>query len=154
MKKILALATLPLCLVIASCSSQPVSDATATDTNPTTSNSQTAAPKPISLNGDWKQKNSMDDDAYQLATIDGDVISIDWVTNNGDTKSIYWVGSFEAPKDAADSFTWTSTRDRKATDNALMASGDSNKKFTYNNGEISYEAGILGTSTTVRLAKE
>ncbi|WP_345474319.1 hypothetical protein QMQ05_07535 [Glutamicibacter ectropisis] len=96
----------------------------------------------------------MDDDAYQLATIDGDVISIDWVTNNGDTKSIYWVGSFEAPKDSTDSFTWTSARDRKATDTALMASSDDNKKFTYNNGEISYEAGIMGTSTTVRLAKE
>ncbi|KSU67802.1 hypothetical protein AS038_01480 [Arthrobacter sp. NIO-1057] len=96
----------------------------------------------------------MDDDAYQLATIDGDVISIDWVTNNGDTKSIYWVGSFEAPKDYTDSFTWTSTRDREATDAALMASSDDSKKITYNNGEISYEAGIMGTSTMVRLTQE
>ncbi|MGP9527943.1 MULTISPECIES: hypothetical protein [unclassified Glutamicibacter] len=96
----------------------------------------------------------MDEDAYQLATIKGDVISIDWVTNNGDTKSIYWVGTFKAPKAGAESFTWTSQRDQKATDSAIMASGDDSKKFTFINGEISYEAGIMGTTTTMRLSKQ
>jgi len=35
-----------------------------------------------------------------------------------------------------------------------MASGDDTKKFTFKDGEISYEAGIMGTTTTVRLRKQ
>jgi len=45
----------------------------------------------------------LDADAYQEATIYGDTITINWVSNKGDTKSIYRVGTFEQPSNIADS---------------------------------------------------
>ena len=53
--------------------------------------------QPADLTGDWKQVNSSSDDSYQQATISGDTIEIYWVSDNGDSKSLYWAGSFEAP---------------------------------------------------------
>ena len=34
------------------------------------------------------------------ATISDNVISIDWVTDEGKTKATYWVGSYDAPTTA------------------------------------------------------
>ena len=141
--------TITLCLILCACGSNSPGSVQ--------SGTPTPAPKevlqPADLTGDLKQKNSESNDAYQAATIDGETITINWVTNNEDTKSLYWVGSFEAPTSGAESHSWTSKRDQEATESAMLASGDETKKFTYENGEISYEAGIMGTTTTVRLSK-
>lgn len=59
-----------------------------------------AAPVP-DLTGSWKQTNSGSEDAYQAATISGDTISINWVSDGGATESIYWVGTFTPPTDDA-----------------------------------------------------
>lgn len=44
--------------------------------------------------------------------------------------------------------------DTAKTENALMASSDPTKTFTYTDGEISYEVTALGTTVTVVLAKK
>lgn len=51
--------------------------------------------QPADLTGDWKQVNSSSDDSYQQATISGDTIEIYWVSDNGDSKSLYWAGSLK-----------------------------------------------------------
>lgn len=109
---------------------------------------------PVSLDGEWKQTNSGSTDSWQAATITGDTIEIDWVAGNGDTRSIYWVGDVAVPADAGRTFTWSSTRDQEKTDSALLASTADTKDFTYDNGEISYSASILGTTSTIRLERE
>ncbi len=152
MKKILAPMSIALSFALASCGSQSPSDGSASS-SPTVTPVSSESAQPIDMQGTWKQKNSMDADAYQEATIDSETITINWVTNHGDTKSLYWVGSFEEPHAAADTYSWTSKRDRKTTDNAILASSDKTKKFTFHKDEISYEAGIMGTTTTVRLGK-
>lgn len=111
------------------------------------------ATEPADLTGNWKQSNAMSDDSYQAAVIKDGVITIHWVTNNGDTKSLYWVGSFEAPPDAVQPYAWISKRDKKATDNAIMASGANTKEFTFTENEITYEASIMGTKGIIRLEK-
>ncbi|MGQ3384956.1 hypothetical protein [Glutamicibacter sp. TV12E] len=151
-KKILAPVSIVLSFALAACGSQTQADGPVS-TSPTASPVSSESAHPIDLQGIWKQKNSMDAEAYQEATIDSETITINRVTNHGDTKSLDWVGSFEAPNAAADTYSWTSKRDRKATDNAILASSDKTKKFTIHKDEISYEAGIMGTTTTVRLAK-
>lgn len=74
--------------------------------------------------------------------------------HGGDTESIYWVGTFTPPADDASPYTWTSTRDAAATDSAMLASTNDSKDFTFEDGEVSYKASAMGTTTTVRLAKE
>lgn len=113
-----------------------------------------AAPEPADLTGDWKQMNSDSDANYQMATITADAIEVYWVADGGDTKSLYWAGTYEAPTEAGDSFTWDSVNDTSKTDGALLASGDATKTFTFENDELSYEVSAMGTTTTVRLGRE
>lgn len=110
--------------------------------------------KPLDLSGEWIQTNSNSEDAWQEATITEDVIEINWISDNGDTKSLYWSGSFIAPTEATESYSWTSKNDTSKTENALLASTAETKDFTYEDGILSYEASALGSTTVVKLEKK
>lgn len=66
-----------------------------------------AAPaKPLDLVGNWEEKDK--GDSYQAGYIkegkdgkDGEIV-IYWVSDGGDTKSLYWAGTYVAPKDKLD----------------------------------------------------
>lgn len=124
------------------------------DSSNTDSASTTAEqPKePTDLTGKWKSEEN--DGSYQEAVITSDRIEINWVSDGGKTKSIYWIGSYEAPTEYVDTYSWTSERNKEETDSALFASTDDTKDFNYKNGIISYEASAFGTTTTVELTKE
>ena len=107
--------------------------------------------EPTDLTGTWQSEEN--DGSYQEAVISDDRIEINWVSDGGDTKSIYWIGTYEAPTEAVDEYSWTSERNKEETDTALLASTDDTKEFTYKDGVISYEASALGTTTTVKLSK-
>lgn len=110
--------------------------------------------EPISLEGTWKQVNNNSEDSWQEATIQGNSISVWWVSDGGDTKSLYWAGTYDAPEPGVTSFTWTSVNDTEQTSTALLASDAETKDFSYDNSQISYEVTALGTTTTVKLEKE
>ena len=110
------------------------------------------AKEPTNLTGTWKSEEN--NGSWQEAVISNDRIEINWVSDNGDTKSIYWIGTYEAPTEAVDEYVWTSDRNKEETDNALLASTDDTKEFTYKSGVLSYEASALGTTTTVKMEKE
>lgn len=119
-----------------------------------TGSSHSATPAtPVDLTGAWKQTNSDSKDAWQAATITGNVIEINWITDGGDTKSLYWVGSYVAPTKPGSHFTWVSKRDRAKTENALLASTSDTKTFTFSGGELRWETSILGTTMTIRAKK-
>lgn len=107
--------------------------------------------EPVDLSGEWIQSNSKSDESWQEATISGDEIEINWISDNGDTKSLYWAGTYKAPTEPGDSYSWTSKNDSTKTDLALLASTDKTKEFKYENGVISYEVSALGTTTIVKL---
>jgi hypothetical protein len=109
--------------------------------------------EPADLSGTWKQSNSASEDAYQEATISGDAIKIDWVSDGGTTTSLYWSGTYGAPAEPG-SYTWDSVRNEDETDGALLASQDAAKTFAYEDGVISYEASALGTTTVIELERE
>ncbi|MFT9057279.1 MAG: hypothetical protein ABF449_11825 [Ethanoligenens sp.] len=106
------------------------------------------------MTGNWKQTNSKSDSSYQAATISGDTIEIYWVSDNDDTKSLYWAGTFVAPTVADEQYKWDSKNDHSKTENAMLASSDDTKTMTYQNGVLSYEASAMGTTTTVKLEKQ
>lgn len=145
MKKVaLALLTAVLILAVCACGEKSASpDA-----------EQGAAPaSPPDLTGEWKQVNSNSEDAWQAATISGDTIVVNWVSENGDVTSLYWAGTYVAPTTADEPYSWDSENDKEQTGMALLASGDDTKTFTYENGQLSFSASALGTTITVRMEK-
>lgn len=113
---------------------------------------QEEAPHPSDLTGEWVQVNSNAEDSYQTATITDDTITVNWVMP--DTTALYWAGSFEAPTTADEPYTWDSANDTEQTANALLASPDETKTFTYEDGQISYSVSAMGVTTTVKLEKK
>lgn len=105
------------------------------------------------LAGTWKQTNSESEDAYQQAEITADTITVNWITDGGDSEALYWVGTFVPPEDNG-KYVFTSEGDVEKMNIALLASTDSTKEFTYEDGVISYKVGMMGTTTTVRLEKQ
>ena len=108
--------------------------------------------EPTDLTGTWKSEDN--DGSYQEAVISADYIEINWVSDGGNTKSLYWAGSYAAPTEYVEEYSWTSTNDQEKTSSALLASSDETKEFSYEEGKISYEASALGTTTTMYLEKE
>ena len=135
--------TLPLTACGGNASSSTGTDAAA---------QQEEAPQPPDLTGEWVQVNSNAEDSYQTATITDDTITVNWVMP--DTTALYWAGSFEAPTTADEPYTWDSANDTEQTANALLASPDETKTFTYEDGQISYSVSAMGVTTTVKLEKK
>lgn len=110
-----------------------------------------SAKEPLDLTGTWKSENN--EGSWMEAQIKDSVITINWVSDNGDTKSIYWIGTYIAPEEYSEEYSWTSERDKEQTDGALLASPDDTKEFSYTDEELTYEASALGTTTTMHLTK-
>ena len=90
------------------------SDAKTADAGSTSQSQTTKKPveQPADLTGTWKQTNSGSTDSWMEAEITADTITVQWVSDNGDTKSLYWKGSYNAPDKAGD-WKWTSQGDHR-----------------------------------------
>lgn len=155
MNKALAPIALAAVLVLTGCAGAGTATSTTTaasDETPKATSTPTPKPAPNPV-GEWRQSNSKSSDGWMSATITSTTITANFVTDGGDTVSLFWVGTYTAPSDASSPYTWTSTRDKAATDSALLASTDDTKVFTYEGGELSFPVSIAGSSTTVRLSK-
>ena len=108
--------------------------------------------EPTDLTGTWKSVEN--DGAWMEAVISDNAIEINWVSDGGDTKSIYWVGTYEAPTEYVEEYSWTSERDKEKTDSAILASTDDTKDFSYAKETLSYEASAMGTTKKVELTRE
>lgn len=102
------------------------------------------------LQGTWKQKGATED-AWHEAVIIDDYMEIYWVSDGGDTRMLYWAGSYSEPQKTDGGLSWTSEVDKDNSGTSWLTSVDDTKVFNYNNGEISYNASALGATTTMRL---
>ena len=105
------------------------------------------------LTGEWQQVNSNSENTYQTATITNNTIEVYWVTDDANSKSLYWAGTYVAPETSNLPYSWDSENDTEKTSSALLASDADTKTFTYDNNQISYEASALGETTTVQLER-
>lgn len=141
MKKLI---TLCLCAIMAlsmaACSQQ------ATDTGATETQTEK---KVLNLEGTWI---SDDEGMVHQAEIKNGVIEIYWVSE--DTKALYWAGTYEAPTDDKEPYSWTSANDTEKTSTAMLASSDAEKTFTYEDGVLSYSASAMGVTKTVKLTRQ
>ena len=104
------------------------------------------------LDGTWEQDDKSGD-AWQEAVILDDYLEVYWVTDGGETKSLYWAGSIIVPTSPVEVYKWTSENDRSKTDTAILASGSDTKEFTFDNNRISYTVSAMGQSKTVHLER-
>ena len=107
---------------------------------------------PPDLDGEWREQNGSDDSFHGIL-ISGDTIEIYWVSEGGNATSLYWAGSYVPPPDGKEPYTWVSENDVTRTSAAQLASGESTKTFTYQNGILSYSASVLGVTTTIETKK-
>jgi flagellar basal body L-ring protein FlgH len=142
-------------LLLTGCASTPATSGAELGSPAQTPPTEQAQPaEPLDLTGEWQQTNSKSADSYQAATIVGDTITVNWVNEAESTTALYWVGTYEAPTDATDSFTWTSAGDVSQMQSALLASGDETKTFSYSSGTLTYELTAMGVTMTVEMAKK
>lgn len=155
MKKLLAPVALAAVLALTGCGAAdtPSTGAAGTKGAEATETAETA-PQIPDLTGVWKSAVSESGDSYQQATITADTLTVDWVSDGGDTTSIFWIGTFVAPVDDTEPYMWTSQRDVEATQSALLASTEDAKEFTYEDGAIKYQVSMMGTSKIVKLTKD
>lgn len=148
------LAIISLCIALLGTVCAGCGSATVSSNNATAINDNTQKKQIPELTGEWKQTNSTSQSRYQTATISGDVIEIYWVTDNGESKALYWAGSFVAPTTTDEPYTWSSKNDHVKTDVAFLASTDDTKTLTYQDGVLSYSTSAMGMTTTVKLEKQ
>lgn len=146
------LGIMALVVGVAACSGQNVQPSSNAENTGSSQQEITPEPQPADLTGTWKSTNSDSEDSWMEATITSDTIQIDWVT--ADTRSLYWIGTFETPGEPGD-WSWTSQADREKMDTALMASQDDTKDFTYTETDgLSFDASAMGVTKTVKMAKQ
>ncbi len=103
------------------------------------------------LSGIWRSENNNGN--YHEATITENSIIINWVSDDGKTKSLYWAGTYTPPNEYVTEYSWVSNNDHDKTDSAMLASTDDTKEFLFKNGIISYSTSAMGTTTTMELSK-
>lgn len=108
---------------------------------------------PPNLTGEWRAPDTSNKDAYHGIYISGNKIEIYWVSDGGSTRTLYWEGTYDAPADGKEPYTWQSYSDPSHASGLLAAAG-ATKEFTYENGVISYSASALGMSTTIEARKQ
>lgn len=104
------------------------------------------------LSGTWKTKE--EDGSWMEAEIKDDVITINWISDEGESTSVFWVGSYDAPKDSGNEYSWKSKRDKDKTDKEPLASSDDTKKFTYKDEKLTYQMTGFGVTTTMSMTRE
>lgn len=109
--------------------------------------------EPLDLVGEWKQVDGNSEESYQRATIQEGTMEIYWVNEAEESEALYWAGTYVAPEKDVDTYTWDSVNDKEKTDSALLASGDDQKTFTYEDGKLSYSVSAMGMTQTVYLEK-
>lgn len=146
MRKCLAFGVLATALLVGGCSGP---DGSSPDQSSAEQESAVS-----DLTGVWSDKNVNSEDAWMEAVITEGTISIDWVSDGGDTRGVYWVGTFDPKVEGALPQDVVSERNVEETDGALLASSDDTKEFTYDDGKLSYSQSAMGVTMTIALEKQ
>ena len=160
MKKIVVFALCAMfAFALAGCASGSPEPSSAEPAASVSSESSSAAPEPqkpaepLDLTGTWIATNSASEDSGMEAVIEGETITVYWTNAAEQTKSLYWAGTYVAPTEATESYSWDSTNDTEQTENALLASSDATKTFMHKNGVLSCDVTALGTTKTVTMER-
>ncbi|MBQ9234324.1 MAG: hypothetical protein IJ167_09885 [Lachnospiraceae bacterium] len=112
----------------------------------------TEVKEPLNLIGLWKQDGKSDTETHMVATIrDDGRIGVFFILEDDPEPWTYWVGTYDAPKEAVDVYSWTS--ENTYGGNGLLSSDAETKEFNYSSEKLSFEVTIQGETSTVELVK-
>ena len=149
MRKLLSSLVLASALTLTSCSGSGSDNPKASDSNNSSSGAQADAKSAI---GTWKQEDSASEDGWMEASITDDVITIEWVMDNGENRMIYWIGTFDAQA-AASGETVSSNRDTVATASEWMAASSNKKDFSIDDDSLTFKVAIEDKEFTTHMKK-
>ena len=149
MRKLLSSLILVSALTLTSCSDSSSDKPKEDGSNNSTSNAQADAKSAI---GTWKQEDSASEDGWMEASITDDVITIEWVMDNGENRMIYWIGTFDAQA-AASGETVSSNRDTVATASEWMAASSDKKDFSIDDDSLTFKVAIEDKEFTTHMKK-
>ena len=149
MRKLLSSLVLVSALTLTSCSDSGSDSPKASDSNNSASGAQADAKSAI---GTWKQEDSASEEGWMEASITDDVITIEWVMDNGENRMIYWIGTFDAQA-AASGETVSSNRDTVATASEWMAASSDKKDFSIDDDSLTFKVAIEDKEFTTHMKK-
>ena len=149
MRKVFSSLVLASALTLTSCSGSGSDNPKASDSNNSSSGAQADAKSAI---GTWKQEDSASEDGWMEASITDDVITIEWVMDNGENRMIYWIGTFDAQA-AASGETVSSNRDTVATASEWMAASSNKKDFSIDDDSLTFKVAIEDKEFTTHMKK-
>ncbi|MCG7446498.1 DUF5067 domain-containing protein [Corynebacterium sp. ACRPO] len=149
MRKLLSSLVLASALTLTSCSGSGSDNPKASDSNNSSSGAQADAKSAI---GTWKQEDSASEDGWMEASITDDVITIEWVMDNGENRMTYWIGTFDAQA-AASGETVSSNRDTVATASEWMAASSDKKDFSIDDDSLTFKVAIEDKEFTTHMKK-
>ena len=149
MRKLLSSLILVSALTLTSCSDSSSDKPKEDGSNNSTSNAQADAKSAI---GTWKQEDSASEDGWMEASITDDVITIEWVMDNGENRMIYWIGTFDAQA-AASGETVSSNRDTVATASEWMTASSDKKDFSIEDDTLTFKVAIEVKEFTTHMKK-
>ena len=149
MRKLLSSLVLVSAITLTSCSGSGSDNPKASDSNNSSSGAQADAKSAI---GTWKQEDSASEEGWMEASITDDVITIEWVMDNGENRMIYWIGTFDAQA-AASGETVSSNRDTVATASEWMAASSDKKDFSIDDDSLTFKVAIEDKEFTTHMKK-
>ena len=106
--------------------------------------------EPLDLTGLWIQNNGKESYMTGIIKEDGSM-GLFFILEGDDTPWTYWIGTYDAPTDDKDEYSWTSTNTYGG--NGLLASSADTKDFKYKDGKITYEVSMQGETMDVELIR-
>ena len=149
MRKLLSSLILVSALTLTSCSDSSSDNPKEVGSNNSASDPQADAKSVI---GTWKQEDSASEDGWMEASITDDVITIEWVMDNGENRMIYWIGTFDAQA-AASGEAVSSNRDTVATASEWMAASSDKKDFSIDDDSLTFKVAIEDKEFTTHMKR-
>lgn len=140
-KKMLALILMAAVVMLPACGNESDNAGSATE-------EQAVAEDALDLTGSWEAE-TQGNDYYLAGFIKGDLIELHWVSNYDQNGSVYWAGSYKAPKKKVDAYSWSSERDEAIMATSGYAAPDETRHFSYEDGKLILEAGEQGYAVTL-----
>ncbi len=100
------------------------------------------------LTGIWRGEN--EDGSKMEIVIRGDALTLTWIADDNTTSYVYWAGTYEAPTEVVEDYSWVSEQDADQTDKYSPEKKEETKEFLYSEGTIRTEVSLTGETTLLQ----
>lgn len=156
MRRIISIVLLAMCFLLFACNKAVTKDDVAKKEEPIPTKTQTQSSEdnkpeePLDLTGGWEEEQK--GEVYFAASVAYGVIEVFLMSQEG-VPALYWAGTYEEPKEAAEQYAWTSKNIASRTQGQKYADNGEEKTFTYKDGQLICEASLNGKKAVISLKR-